>query len=540
MSQPKLVPSRFVSLLKTRWEWFVALLLAVAAFFAHESYGMAWDDSMHSVYGSYVLDYFLSGFRDMKWRTDIGGLYYYGTIFDLPSAAIHRALGVGLFEWRPFLMALSGILAVPAVAGIGRHFGGERTAALSVAALVLMPQFVGQSFINCKDIPLASAVAWSVLSILRATERPGWRTFLFCGLIFGITLGIRIGGVLVVVFAVATCGFMALQSCLRRSIVADIKFCWRSKLHWFAIGAGLLTWAIVVAVWPFAHEDPIGNMLKSFQQSAAFPEPYPVLYLGQVFESTKLPWHYLPLMLFLTMPIPVAALVGLGLVATVAALASAWVSRPAAQRFLLLFWIAFPVAYVIAKQPNIYDGVRHFLFLLPAFAVLGGIGAVHLAGLLDRFVRPLGTVAVSVFLLCALPAVIGMHPYQYAFYNRFAGEKRTLHERFETDYWLTSYREAAGILNRRQMLAARPLAVAVGANGYSVHCFSDFSDKRIRVAYFLGATGAAPFPTEMDFTVAVPRYGMWRNFADAPVAAEIRRNGVLMAVIRSRDGKTAH
>jgi len=33
------------------------------------------------------------------------------------------------------------------------------TAALSIAALVMMPQFVGQSFINCKDIPLATAFA---------------------------------------------------------------------------------------------------------------------------------------------------------------------------------------------------------------------------------------------------------------------------------------------------------------------------------------------------------------------------------------------
>ena len=76
----------------------LAIALALAACFVFKNFGMAWDDAQHAVYGSYVLDYFLSGFRDMRWQTDIGGLYYYGTIFDMPSAALHRWFGVDLFQ----------------------------------------------------------------------------------------------------------------------------------------------------------------------------------------------------------------------------------------------------------------------------------------------------------------------------------------------------------------------------------------------------------------------------------------------------------
>jgi len=40
--------------------------------------------------------------------------------------------------------------------------------------------------------------------------------------------------------------------------------------------------------------------------------------------------------------------------------------------------------------------------------------------------------------------------------------------------------------------------------------------------------------------VAIPRYGMWQNFLEAPLEAEIRRNGILMCTIRKNPAaKTA-
>ena len=121
-----------------QWEWTLAFLLAVVAGMVFGHYGLAWDDAQHAVYGSFVLDYLLSGFKDMRWKTDIGALYLYGTIFDLPSAALHRLFGDDLLRWRSFLISLTGILAIPAVAKIGRFFGGERAAVFAALSLLLM------------------------------------------------------------------------------------------------------------------------------------------------------------------------------------------------------------------------------------------------------------------------------------------------------------------------------------------------------------------------------------------------------------------
>ncbi|MDX6766333.1 MAG: glycosyltransferase family 39 protein [Candidatus Methylacidiphilales bacterium] len=516
--------------------WLAVPFLALAAVFLCRDYGMAWDDAQHAIYGSYVLDYFLSGFKDMRWKTDIGGLYNYGTLFDLPSAVLHRWLGKDLFAYRNLLMALCGVLAVPAVAALGRRLGGQRAALFSVLALVLMPQFVGQSFMNCKDIPLATAMAWSLVALFALIDRPTLRAFLLFGAALGLTLSVRVGGgIMTGLFAAATVGWLFLRELLQGKQAQAVRTALTNRWPLHALLAGLLAWLIMVAFWPFAHANPVLNPWEAFAQSTAFPISYPVLYLGQTWESAKLPWHYLPFMVALTMPVPILLLALGGMALAGAALLRSWKNHAGTFWFVLLFAVLFPPAYVILRNPNIYDGIRHFLFLLPPLAVLAGTAAATLAGTLQRRLGPTGaTITVAGFMLVALPALIATHPYQYVFYNILAGDKETLHERFETDYWLTSYKEAAGIIQAEQARAGRPLLVGVGANGLSIPCFTHFLDPKggTQIGLFLGSSGQAAFPDKLDYTVCVPRYGMWRNFPEAPVFREIRRDGILVCVIR--------
>ncbi|MFZ4681501.1 MAG: ArnT family glycosyltransferase [Terrimicrobiaceae bacterium] len=470
----------------------------------------------------------------MRWRTDIGGLYFYGTIFDLPSAIIHRVAGKDLFSWRPFLMALSGILAIPAVAKIGRRLGGNPVAAFSVASLLLMPQFFGHAFINCKDIPLATAIAWSVVGILRLTANPSLGNFALCGLLFGLTLSVRIGGIMVFIFFGATLAALGLRSLLRESLFSDLEGLLRPRILVGALLVGLIAWGLLVSLWPYAHQNPLVNPIEAFRQSTGFPTAYPVLYAGEVYESTNLPWHYLPWMLMLTMPVPILMLALTGMFLTAVLLFVRWKTPGSEVFFLLLFWLGFPLAYVVLRHPNIYDGIRHFLFLLPAIALMSGLAAARIASVINGRLAHAGTLSMILLLASGLPSLALWHPYQYAYYNSLAGTRATLHERYETDYWATSYREAALILHDRQTPGAPPPTVLVGANALSIPCFSYYADKGTRIGIFLGLSGDDPFPADLDYTVAIPRYGMWKNFPDAPLETEIRRNGVLMCTIRRK------
>ena len=516
------------------WPWVVTAALVPLAWLLQTAYGMAWDDAQHAAYGDLVLRYFRSGFTDMRWRDEMGMLKFYGTLFDLPSAAIHRALHADLNRHRPFLMAVSGILAVPAVAGIGRIVGGERCAAFSIAALLMMPQFVGQSFINCKDIPLATAFAWSGLLAMRLYRTVTWQVVLAAGVAVGAAMAVRLnGGVLALAFIVALLGFGVMQRrpwrMPSKALVGRVQG---------VVGAITVIAAVaflcLVAVWPYAHRHAFTSLVEAFRVADAFPESYTILFTGQEFESDRLPWHYLPTMLVLTAPLTIVVPFFAGAGVAASGLVRHWRRPTAGPLFLLLLWVAFPIAYFIIRRPNIYDGVRHFPFVLPAAAVLAGIGLQQGVAVAGRSCRWLGFAVVAAWVVATAPLLTMWHPYQYVFHNVLAGDRQTLHERFDTEYWMTSYREAAQYVNVIQNRSQHPLRLIVGANDLSVVCFQAFADARIRIRYGLGRFGEPTLPDDCDYMVTITRNGMWRNFPESRVAHEIRRCGVLMCTIKAR------
>jgi energy-coupling factor transporter transmembrane protein EcfT len=105
-----------------------------------------------------------------------------------------------------------------------------------------------------------------------------------------------------------------------------------------------------------------------------------------------------------------------------------------------LGWFAIPFIYVLLRHPPMYDGIRHFLFILPPVFVLAGIALDALfQWLKSAWLRV--TIVIALLLPGIIPA-IHLHPYQYTYYNRFVGGTGQASLRYETDYWLTCYKEA--------------------------------------------------------------------------------------------------
>jgi hypothetical protein len=95
---------------------------------------------------------------------------------------------------------------------------------------------------------------------------------------------------------------------------------------------------------------------------------------------------------------------------------------------------------VLLRQPPMYDGFRHFLFITPPLFVLCGIA---LETIFQRVQH--NWMRAILLLALLLPEIIpdvDLHPYQYTYYNQFVGGTGEAAQRFETDYWLTCYKEA--------------------------------------------------------------------------------------------------
>jgi hypothetical protein len=126
---------------------------------------------------------------------------------------------------------------------------------------------------------------------------------------------------------------------------------------------------------------------------------------------------------------------------------------------LLMVTAAFlPILLAIVLRPEMYNGIRHFVFVTPTIAVLGGLGA---AWLIDRFFTVVHSPALAGLLLFPVSAVLGLqvtemvrlHPYEYTYFNRLAGGIRGADRKFMLDYWGLSFKEAA--MELRAWLAAR-------------------------------------------------------------------------------------
>jgi hypothetical protein len=103
-----------------------------------------------------------------------------------------------------------------------------------------------------------------------------------------------------------------------------------------------------------------------------------------------------------------------------------------------------------------YNGIRHFIFILPPLCVLGGIAAGAALQWLDKRSRIAAAAgAIAILAGLAMPAyhMVALHPYQYTHYNTVSGGMRAADKGYMVDYWGLSFKEAAdellGILDEQ-------------------------------------------------------------------------------------------
>jgi hypothetical protein len=117
-----------------------------------------------------------------------------------------------------------------------------------------------------------------------------------------------------------------------------------------------------------------------------------------------------------------------------------------------------PALVTVILRPAMYNGIRHFVFITPALAALGGLAAVWIAESLQRYGRPaLAAGAIVLAAGIASPAIdiVRLHPFEYTDFNHIAGGVAGARPRFMLDYWGLALTQAARDL--RKLIAERSL-----------------------------------------------------------------------------------
>jgi hypothetical protein len=495
-----------------------ALLHVVLTFDVH---GISNDEEVQHVYGRLLLDFYRSGFADQR-AFEYLNLRHYGGLFDMLAAALEPLVPLDVWDLRHLLSAGFGVTGLAATALLARAAGTPRAGLFAAGALALCGAWSGAMFTHTKDVTFGAAMAWALYGILataRQMPRPGLPVVTLTGLALGAALGLRFGALLAVGYLgiaclaapwMASAGSPALR--LSQAVAA------LPRLLLLAV----IATATMAVFWPWSVTG-WDHLLETVRAFSHYALDLPTLLDGQLFRARDVPASYLPH--YLLVRLPEVMLVGLALAPI------ALRERPPPPRALGLLVLALggvlPVVLAVATRPALYNGIRHFTFVLPPLAALAGVG-------LDAALRQLAphrlaaaTFATLLALLAADTAVmlVRLHPYQSVAYNRLAGGVPGAVDRYELDYWADSIRPAIAALNQRYGAQAqrspRPLLVAVCAES-------------VQASHWLAPGFVVTRDWHAaDFFVTATQNDCEQHLA-GEVVVEVRRLGVTLALVKDR------
>jgi hypothetical protein len=431
------------------------LLLAAIMLSTVGDYGITGDEAVRNRYGRKLLRWYTSLGSDRAAVANVD-ISRDGGVFEITTGLVQAISPLEVYATRHVVVVVFGLVAFAAVYRIGSGLAGPAAGLFSLLLLALTPPFYGHAFNNPKDVPFAAMFALAAAAVLHAGrdwDRWHWWRIAGAGVAIGLVAGERVAGLVFLAYAPA----LWLAVVWLEKGPATAASTTASRLRRLA-GAWLVTcllaWVVMLAFWPWAQTQPLANPLQAMRMFSRFWDCMVVFFDGQYACSGLVSRLYLPTWFSLTLPETylVAFVLGLLVLARLVRVPTLQVStRVRLWQTAWLFAIAaVPALWAVAAHTPLYDGLRHFLFVMPPLAALAGAATASFLRVAGRASRTLAGVALAATGGASLIDTIQLHPYQAVYFNRLvAGGLEHAITRYEGDYWCLSYKEGAEWLRRR-------------------------------------------------------------------------------------------
>ncbi len=435
---------------KLSYTLFTFLVIFVLATF--KQYGISNDELVQHTYGQLLVKFYVSGFADQSAFT-YKNLYLYGGFFDLVAASLEKVLPLWVWDVRHLLSAIFGLVGMIGAYKVARELANERAAFLTLLMLALTGAWSGAMFTHTKDVSFGACMIWALyytLLISKVLPRIPLKLSIKLGIAIGLALGLRIGGAFAVIYLLVLVLIAALLN--SKKLAPRISFCWQAAKG--LIPAGIVAFALMALCWPWGvmGADHILIAAKSFSH---FAFNMNTIVNGEWINIGEISRLYL--FEYLGVRLPEIFLLGL-LIATISLVARLLNIQTTYRAYLanklpeisLAIAVLFPIMFVLYDRPALYNGVRHFTFIIPPLAVLAGIGLNKAWQALSRSVGWQATFTGLIFFLVAVAtyAMTALHPYQYVYYNHFAAKNmQEAQHKWEGDYWSSSLIDAGKMLS---------------------------------------------------------------------------------------------
>jgi len=489
----------------------VLLLVIVVATF--DLYGFSPDAWNGLARAAGVHRFLTSGGTELAFVEEFIHTKFYGAMPDVLALFLQKWLPFLGFDSRHLVAALFGVVGIFYAYRLADYLAGGWAGPVAAALLALNPMWFGYMFINMKDIPFAVgflALSYHGLRLLADEARPSWRTWLGVGVWSGLLattklLGLPMAGVAILVLFV----FVWIE---RR------QFSLRAIALRLVGAAGATAVGIVVCsalFWPqlFLYQpDQILQVLRTFLNFT--PWNGSVFVDGTFYPADQVPRTYVITYFAISMPLVITALY---LLAGPLAL---WRGR-----ISLLGPVLVPVVFLIVQAvlySRVYNGYRHFIFLIPFIMIAAGFAISILATISRHFAYRAAVLGLlAVFASTMIYNTVRLFPYQYSSYNLLVGGTSGAQGRYYIDVWKLAVREA---LQRIEKAAAPDARITVYSCGSRVN-FSGLPHVQIveREQMNLAA-----------FVVALPRHCTVDNYPGYKLVGEVKRGDVVFASILAR------
>lgn len=478
--------SKFITNQIYYWQRMLLVLCSISLFIAlltFKDYAIAWDYEAHDSYGVHVASFYTSLGKDQS-AAEVP-MRLYGGVFEIFVNTL-RPLLPGDFHEKKFLATfLFSIIGVFGAYCCGSLIGKSRAGFFSALFLITFPMYYGHGFINHKDLPLAVTYIWAMWAVLKsmiAIPTLSLKNVLQCGVTIGCVLGVRAGSIFIIPIL---SGGWALS-------YFYYYICERPPLKKIAVkllsgtGYGILTvavaWATLCLVWPYAMMHPIDAPLASIIKSSSYPWSFPVLFEGKIFIPPNIPSTYVITWFMIQIPEFIFISFGCGAAVLASVVFRMHFKVLRNQNFYLLtflmFSIAAPIGAAILTKAVVYDGVRHFLFIVPVLCVLAGVSFsawLSSESIVNSQSKTIVNHTMLITYLVTIGSMASLHPYQYTYFNYiFGGGLSRAGQRFESDYWATCIKESfEWVVSNHGAVPGKPTNIAAWVENFQLQYYID-------------------------------------------------------------------
>jgi hypothetical protein len=387
---------------------------------------------------------------------------YHGVVIELPLFwAATRFSGSESVYVRHLLLYFAFLASLALFYLLSLHiFRNPWWGLLAVCMLAVSPRIFSDAFYNSKDIVFMDVfilATWTLVLVIDIPEKRKWIytyiLILLHALTSSILIGTRIAGVMIVPLSVVLLGISNYR----------INNSWRNTF--ISIFLYLtMTAVLTIVLWPVLWHDPLLEFINAFQQQSKY-EAYgkAVLFNGFYYPSEALPWHYLPVWIGISTPIIILAgfVIGIGewIRSTIHSFQGAtentlkkfsrWISNPDTLPWLAVAgWLVVPIISIYLFHSVLYNGWRHLFFIYPAIILFATRGFFSLHNWLSHMTGRRTEITILIILVLAvglfepISFLSRYHRYGTVYFNQLAGDPKTIRQRFESDYWGLSYKEA--------------------------------------------------------------------------------------------------